>query len=53
MSTTDGAPNQLIEVEAKLLNMDSRLRSLRTLAYFGSLENFGTESCNFQSVLDR
>lgn len=32
---------QLIEVAASI---DSRLRSFSTFAYFGSLENFGTES---------
>ena len=36
---------QLIEVEAKLLSMLSRFRSRRMAAYFGSRENFGTESC--------
>lgn len=35
-----------MEVLAKEVSMLSRLRSRRTAAYFGSRENFGTESCN-------
>ena len=33
-----------MDVAAKLVSMDSRFRSLRIAAYFGSRENLGTES---------
>ena len=39
--------DQLMEVDASMV---SRLRSLSTLAYFGSRENFGTESYDLSAI---